>query len=114
MTLLTDFDNEFSIMNKPYLGLWAVLAVTLCAAIALSRFSGVADDLHLATADFMTTLFSPVKAEPTRPAAPADATAAHRASKPATAYRRPASVKPNVPQRKKAANNTGRELTFDL
>lgn len=96
MTLLTDFDNEFSIMNKPYLGLWAVLAVTLCAAIALSRFSGVADDLHLATADYMTTLFSPVKAEPTRPAAPADATAAPRASKPATAYRRPASVKPDT------------------
>ncbi len=83
-------------MNKPYMGLWAVLVITLCAAVALSRFNGVADDLHLATADFMTTLFSPVKTGPVRSATPTDATAsvAAKPSKPAaTAYCRPASVK---------------------
>lgn len=84
-------------MNKPYFGLWAVFAITLCAAMALSRYTGVADDLHLATADFMTTLFTPVKAEPARAAAPADATAgaATATQKAATqgAYKRPATVK---------------------
>ncbi len=72
-------------MNRPYLGLWALLVVALAIVAALSFCPKVAADLHLKTAGFAETLFAPPQ-----PAAPA---AKAQGRKPSGAYRRPQTVK---------------------
>lgn len=64
-------------INRPYLGLWALLVVALAIIATLSFCPQVAADLHLKTADFAETLFSaPKPAAPTQAGQPRAARAA--------------------------------------